>query len=106
MTGTGYAPQGEVEDGAAVAGLLRAAALCCDARLPAPAGGEGWRVLGDTTEGAILVGAAKAGIDLAAEAARTPRVGVFPFDPGRKLMTTVHRAVEGEGEAGGASRPA
>ena len=61
-------------------GKLRTAALCSDARLLAPAADEGWRVLGDTTEGAILVAAAKADIDLAAEA-RTPRVGAFPFDP-------------------------
>jgi Ca2+-transporting ATPase len=95
VTGTGYAPEGEVEDAAAVAGLLRAAALCSDARLLAPAAGEGWRVLGDTTEGAILVAAEKAGVDLSAEAARAPRAGAFPFDPGRKLMTTVHRAGDG-----------
>jgi Ca2+-transporting ATPase len=91
VTGTGYAPEGEVEDAAAVANVLRAAALCSDARLLPPSGGEGWRVLGDTTEGAILVAAVKAGVDLPAEAARTPRVGAFPFDPGRKLMTTVHQ---------------
>jgi Ca2+-transporting ATPase len=91
VTGAGYDPAGEVEDPGPVAGVLRAGALCCDARLLAPSGSEGWRILGDTTEGAILVAAAKAGLDLAAEAARTPRVGVFPFDPGRKLMTTIHR---------------
>ncbi len=91
VTGAGYDPAGQVEDPGLVAGVLRAGALCCDARLLAPSGDEGWRVLGDTTEGAILVAAAKAGLDLAAEAARTPRVGVFPFDPGRKLMTTVHQ---------------
>ncbi|HLI39042.1 MAG TPA: cation-transporting P-type ATPase [Streptosporangiaceae bacterium] len=98
VTGTGYAPEGEVEDAAVVADVLRAGALCSDARLLAPSGGQGWHVLGDTTEGAILVAAAKAGIDLPAEAARTPRVGAFPFDPGRKLMTTVHR-VDGGFEA-------
>jgi P-type Ca2+ transporter type 2C len=91
VTGAGYDPAGEVEDPGPVAGVLRAGGLCCDARLLAPSGGEGWRILGDTTEGAIVVAAAKAGLDLAAEAARTPRVGVFPFDPGRKLMTTIHR---------------
>jgi P-type Ca2+ transporter type 2C len=91
VTGAGYAPEGEVEDAGAVAGVLRAGALCCDAHLLPPSGNEGWRVLGDTTEGAILVAAAKAGVDVAAEAARTPRVGEFPFDPGRKLMTTIHR---------------
>jgi P-type Ca2+ transporter type 2C len=92
VTGAGYDPTGEVEEPRLVTGVLRAAALCCDARLLAPSGSEGWRVLGDTTEGAILVAAGKAGVDLAAEAAHTPRVGVFPFDSGRKLMTTIHQA--------------
>ena len=93
VSGAGYSPEGEVEGLVPeVTDLLRTGALCSDARLLPPAGGEGWRVLGDTTEGAILVGAAKAGLDLAAEAARTPRVGVFPFDSDRKLMSTLHRS--------------
>lgn len=91
VSGVGYAPEGAVEDAAEVADLLRIGALCCDARLVPPAAGTGWHVLGDTTEGAILVAAEKAGIDLGAELARTPRVGIFPFDPDRKLMTTLHR---------------
>ena len=95
VTGAGYGPAGEVEDPGQVAEVLRAGALCCDARLLAPGGNEEWRVLGDTTEGAILVAAAKAGIDLAAKTARAPRVGVFPFDPGRKLMTTIHQVGDG-----------
>jgi P-type Ca2+ transporter type 2C len=95
VTGAGYDPAGQVEDPGPVKGVLRAGALCCDARLLAPSGAEGWRILGDTTEGAIVVAAVKAGLDLAAEAARTPRVGVFPFDPGRKLMTTIHRVGRG-----------
>src|SRR5579872_890458 len=95
VTGTGYAPDGEVEDADAVAGLLRAGALCSDARLLAPDGAGEWRVLGDTTEGAILVAAAKVGVDLDAEIGHAPRVGVFPFDPGRKLMTTIHRTKAG-----------
>ncbi|MEU5120191.1 cation-translocating P-type ATPase [Streptomyces asoensis] len=96
VSGVGYAPQGEVADAAAVRELLRVAGLCCDARLVAPAGPrEHWRVLGDTTEGALLVVAAKAGLDLGAEAAATPRVTEFPFDSDRKLMTTVHRTTTG-----------
>ena len=93
ITGIGYAPDGRVAGmSTAVTDLLRTAALCCDARLlaPEPTGRLGWRILGDTTEGAILVAAAKAGIDLAAEQRRAPRVGTFPFDPDRKLMTTLH----------------
>jgi P-type Ca2+ transporter type 2C len=90
VTGVGYAPTGKVEDPAAVRELLRVVALCCDARLVPPDGRLGWRVLGDTTEGALLVAAAKAGLDLADETAAAPRVGEFPFDPARKLMTTLH----------------
>lgn len=42
-----------------------------------------------------MVAAAKAGIDAAAEKRARPRVGEFPFDSGRKLMSTVHRAGNG-----------
>jgi magnesium-transporting ATPase (P-type) len=95
LTGVGYAPDGEVSDPAPVRGLLRAAALCSNARLAPPSAGEGWRILGDTTEGALLVAAAKAGVDVAAEQCAAPRVAEFPFDSGRKLMSTVHRVYGG-----------
>ena len=95
VTGVGYEPAGEVEDAATVTDVLLGGALCSDARILSPDGGEDWRVLGDTTEGAIVVAAAKAGLDLDAESTRTPRVAVFPFDPDRKLMTTVHRTADG-----------
>lgn len=91
VSGAGYAPTGEVEDPDSVRELLRVAALCCDARLLPPADHSGWRVLGDTTEGALLVAAAKAGLDLDAERRAAPRVGEFPFDSTRKLMTTLHQ---------------
>jgi P-type Ca2+ transporter type 2C len=92
VSGVGYAPEGAVSEPGQVRELLRASGLCCDARLVPPEGRRGWRVLGDTTEGALLVAAAKAGIDLTKEASATPRVAEFPFDPTRKLMTTVHTA--------------
>ncbi|MFJ9718693.1 cation-translocating P-type ATPase [Streptomyces sp. NPDC101213] len=91
VSGVGYAPVGEVDDPAPVRELLRVAGLCCDARLVPPTGPGHWKVLGDTTEGALLVAAAKAGVDLAAAEAAAPRVTEFPFDSDRKLMTTVHR---------------
>ena len=101
VTGVGYAPEGEVADARSAAEVLSAGALCADARLlrPDPDRRLGWRVLGDTTEGAILVAAVKAGIDLAAAEARTPRIASFPFDADRKLMSTVHRLSEGAYEA-------
>lgn len=92
VSGIGYEPEGVVDEPADVTDVLRTAGLCCDARLVAPQEGRGWQVLGDTTEGAILVACAKAGVDLAREAERTPRVGVFPFDADRKIMSTLHRA--------------
>lgn len=95
VTGVGYAPVGEVQDSTAVRELLRAAGLCCNARLLPPEGGQGWRVLGDTTEGALLVAAAKAGLDLGEEETAAPRVTEFPFDSTRKLMSTVHRTSTG-----------
>ncbi|WP_248844146.1 cation-translocating P-type ATPase [Streptomyces hirsutus] len=97
VTGVGYAPDGEVVDPQPVRGLLRAGALCCNARLVPPSEQAGWRVLGDTTEGALLVAAAKAGLDVAAEEAAAPRVAEYPFDSGRKLMSTVHKGTDGGG---------
>jgi P-type Ca2+ transporter type 2C len=96
VSGVGYAPDGEVADAAPVRELLRVAGLCCDARLVPPEGPrDHWRVLGDTTEGALLVVAAKAGLDLDAQEEAAPRVTEFPFDSDRKLMTTVHRTGTG-----------
>ncbi|MDQ0957161.1 calcium-translocating P-type ATPase [Streptomyces sp. B4I13] len=90
VSGVGYAPEGDVADPQPVRGLLRAAALCCNARLAPPSDRQGWRVLGDTTEGALLVAAAKAGLDRVTEEAAAPRVAEYPFDSVRKLMSTVH----------------
>ncbi|MDX3231369.1 cation-transporting P-type ATPase [Streptomyces sp. ME19-01-6] len=104
VSGVGYAPVGEVAEPQRVRGLLRAAGMCCDARLVPPSAHagkrpppsrEGWRVLGDTTEGALLVAAAKAGLDLPAEEASAPRVAEYPFDSARKLMSTVHADTDG-----------
>jgi calcium-translocating P-type ATPase len=92
VTGAGYEPVGSVVDAGRALEVLRAGLLCSNARLLRPDTGRrlGWRVLGDTTEGAILVAARKAGLDPAAEAIARPRLAEFPFDSRRKLMTTVH----------------
>ena len=91
VSGVGYAPDGEVADGERALPVLRAGALCADAKLLSPDQENGWRILGDTTEGSIVVAAAKAGFDLDVEAEKCPRVAEFPFDSDRKLMSTVHR---------------
>jgi magnesium-transporting ATPase (P-type) len=98
VTGVGYAPRGDVREGGRSLGagdadlrhMLTAASLCCDAHLVPPDGDGHWTVLGDPTEAALLVAAAKAGVDVTAEARATPRLRELPFDSRRKRMATVH----------------
>jgi magnesium-transporting ATPase (P-type) len=100
VQGIGYAPQGALrEDGAAtpaddasLRALLQAAVLCNDAELlPPDSERRAWSVLGDPTEGALLVLAAKAGVDLAALRVDAPRLAELPFDADAQLMATRHR---------------
>ena len=98
VTGVGYAPQGTiVSDGQPVqlgaaplplASLLMAAIHCNNARLVEDEE-RGWTILGDPTEGALLVLARKAGLDVEAELRRTPRLHEIPFDSRRKRMSVV-----------------
>ena len=103
VTGEGYAPIGQfTRDGrgfdprweADVAALLQGGLLCNDASLEEVAGGAGnpsWRIIGDPTEGALVVAAAKAGFGRADMAKILPRAAEIPFDSDRKRMTTIHR---------------
>jgi magnesium-transporting ATPase (P-type) len=50
---------------------------------------EGWSVLGDPTEAALVVLAEKAGLRHEQEAARAPRLAGLPFSSERKRMSTV-----------------
>jgi len=60
---------------------------------------EGWRLVGDPTEGALVVMAAKAGLWKEELAGKYPRVDEVPFDSRRKRMSTIHRTPEGTYEA-------
>ncbi len=107
VDGIGYAPAGGFSEAGrmldpAAAGdpalheLLQAAVLCNDAELLPPEGERGaWSVLGDPTEGALLVLARKAGIDPATLRSAAPRRAELPFDSDVKLMATAHRAPDG-----------
>jgi Ca2+-transporting ATPase len=98
LTGTGYAPEGELRVGGGTLGegALRAEAqaaliVACLCNNAAMAEREGrWTVVGDPTEGALKVAAAKARLDPARLEARFERVGEIPFSAERKLMSTVH----------------
>ena len=96
--GTGYAPDGDasVEGGGPVGGALLAELHCAlavadranNAVLQERDGR--WTILGDPTEGALVVAARKIGLDAAALDARFRRVGEIPFSSERKLMSTIH----------------
>ena len=51
---------------------------------------EGYRVLGNPTEGALVTLAGKAGITKEDINSKYPRIGEIPFDSDRKMMTTFH----------------
>ena len=99
VTGTGYAPEGEfLEQGGSailppdlkiIETLLLGGLLNCDARLKET--GKGYDIIGDPTEGALVVAAAKAGFSREAVDADSPRLAEIPFDSERKMMTTFHR---------------
>ncbi|HEX6387039.1 MAG TPA: cation-translocating P-type ATPase [Anaerolineae bacterium] len=70
--------------------LVKAAALVNDAVLQiGPDGTE--RAIGDPTEGALVVAAAKLGHPKSDLDKRWPRVSEVPFTSERKRMTTIHR---------------
>ncbi len=73
--------------------VMTAACLCCDARLEWRAGAP--TASGDPTEAALVVAAAREGVDQARALEEWPRLGDIPFDSGRKLMTTFHTGPEG-----------
>ncbi|MGZ5070679.1 MAG: cation-translocating P-type ATPase, partial [Methylobacter sp.] len=66
--------------------------LACDAVLT-PTG----EMIGDPTEGALVVLGAKAGLDITATRERYPRVAELPFDTAYKLMATFHRMPDESG---------
>ena len=98
VTGGGYTPKGEIIGADAVKRelycMLVAAGLCNNARLEEKSGQ--WTALGDPTEAALLVTAPKAGIDLHAEALKSPRLFELHFDPQRRRMTTIHQLNDGQ----------
>jgi len=99
ISGAGYEPVGELtHDGSAIdlapgdwgppaRRLLRAAALACDATIDRSEKEGRWEVNGDPTEGALVVAAAKAGLDKGRLDADSPRLAEIPFTSESKRMT-------------------
>lgn len=99
VTGTGYAPEGEIRDETGVVELLEHEDLRMLAEIAARTNdstvtreGEGWQLTGEPTDGGLRIFAMKAGVAGDDEA----RLAEVPFDSAYKYMATLDE-VEGVG---------
>ncbi len=97
VDGSGYDPLGrflikgaEVKPTPSLTALLRAGVLSSDAQLSKDEEGR-WEIIGDPTEGALVVAAAKAGLDKVCIDKESVRVSEIPFTSESKRMTTLCR---------------
>ena len=100
VSGLGYEPEGDITradgdqdavSGGDLAALLAVADLCNDAHVAL--GDDGWRLVGEPTEGALRVVAMKGGRD--GEADGVERIDVLPFDSENKFMATLNAGGDG-----------
>lgn len=98
VSGAGYAPEGGFHQGKhtldprqdqQLLELARCALLCNDAHLE-PGADNGWTLVGDPTEGALVTLALKAGLDPIAERHAYPRIDEIPFESEHRYMATLH----------------
>lgn len=100
LSGQGYNPAGEITfDGRKIDPeaepdlklLLSIGVLCNDSTLEQKDVKENlWGIIGDPTEGALVVAGAKGGYDKAIMNEAYARIEEIPFDSDRKMMTTFH----------------
>ncbi len=97
VTGEGYSSKGELlHSGGAKIDLdtvLLPMALCADARM------DGDALVGDPTEGALIVLAEKGGISVDGARQMYPRVAEVPFDSDYKFMATFHNMTDESGKS-------
>ncbi len=99
VTGVGYEAKGDFKLGDKeidakkdknLSLMLTGSMLCTNASY------DGKTIIGDTTEGALMVAAAKAGLNEEELEKQYPRVHEAPFTSERKCMTTVHKGSDGK----------
>ena len=90
ISGEGYSTEGQIthvggEPDVPLDALMLPMALCADAEV------QDGALVGDPTEGALVVLAAKGGVEPTLTRERYPRVATLPFDAAYKFMATFHR---------------
>ena len=101
VSGVGYAPIGEFttngnplekREAEKFEELLEISVLCNSAKLEPPSDrNNAWNVIGDPTDGALLVAATKYGLIVQSLQAQKPAIHIMPFDSKRKRMTSIHK---------------
>ena len=106
ITGAGYRPEGEFMENSQKLDpqsdenlllVLRISALCNDSTLKSD--GDKHQLLGDPTEGALLVAALKAGLNQRKLQEEQPRLAEMPFTSEKRYMATLHPCKDGHAVA-------
>ena len=101
VSGLGYSPSGnftyngnqlQMSEAGTLEKLLEITALCNGSKIEPPSDkNKMWSVIGDPTDGALLVAALKFGLIIEDTLAEKPIVDILPFSFERKRMTTIHK---------------
>ncbi|MCX6821554.1 MAG: cation-transporting P-type ATPase, partial [Candidatus Aenigmarchaeota archaeon] len=101
ISGVGFAPSGkftyngktlEKDESHRIEKLLEISAICNSAKVEQPSDtNRSWSIIGDPTDGALLVAAMKYGINVQNLLEKKPVAKMIPFDSKRKMMTTIHK---------------
>ena len=99
VSGDGYRPEGDftvngqplkVNQAESMEKLIEIAALCNGAKVDPPSDrNRNWSVIGDPTDGALLVAALKSSVNIQDESAKKPTIDILPFSFERKRMSTI-----------------
>src|SRR5262249_6478208 len=97
IDGNGYSTEGLIKKGAGqpdvdLEPFMQPLILACDAVV------HDGELIGDPTEGALVVLGEKSGLDTASTRQTYPRIAELPFDAAYKLMATFHRMKDESGK--------
>ncbi len=101
VSGLGYNPVGNYtlngkllnkNETTSIETLLEIVSLCNSAKIDPPSDrNRNWSVIGDPTDGALLVAALKYGLNVEEISKEKPTINILPFNFERKRMSTIHQ---------------